>query len=167
VTGDWERAIAFVLKMEGGAEVENDPLDRGGQTKFGISKAAFPALDVKNLTLDQAKDIYRRAYWNEVHGDELPWPFSAAVFDAAVNQGPGIARRMLQVALRVEVDGNVGPKTVAAAHAAGEDVVRRFLVLRLVRYTQTCVDRPDQMHWAANWANRVLRLADLCFGRPS
>lgn len=164
---DWQKSIAFVLEMEGSAEVENDPLDRGGQTKFGISKSAYPNVDIANLTLDQAKDIYRRDYWAAVHGDELPWPFSIATFDCAVNQGSGIARRILQLALRIEVDGNIGPKTVSAAHAAGEEVVRRFLSLRLAHYTRICVDHPDQLHWATNWANRVLRLAELCFGRAT
>jgi lysozyme family protein len=56
----WETAIAFVLRMEGGTTVENDPHDPGGMTKFGISHKAFPDLDIANLTLEQAKEIYRR-----------------------------------------------------------------------------------------------------------
>ena len=58
---NFDRAFRFLIGEEGG--YVNDPADPGGETKFGISKRAYPQLDIKSLTLDQAKAIYRRDYW--------------------------------------------------------------------------------------------------------
>ena len=55
------KAFEKVLRHEGG--YVNDPLDLGGETKYGISKRSYPHLDIKNLTLDQAKQIYFRDFW--------------------------------------------------------------------------------------------------------
>jgi hypothetical protein len=59
----FERAVAFVLRHEGG--YVNDPRDPGGETKYGISKRAYPRLDIKGLTEADAKEIYRRDYWEK------------------------------------------------------------------------------------------------------
>ena len=56
------KAIAFTLQREGGHV--NDPDDPGGETNFGLSKRAYPYLDIAGLTLDQATHIYRRDYWD-------------------------------------------------------------------------------------------------------
>jgi len=60
MSDNFERCIAFVLRHEGG--YVNDPRDPGGETKYGISKRAYPGLDIKNLTEEQAKEIYRQDY---------------------------------------------------------------------------------------------------------
>ena len=78
-------------------------------TKYGISAAAFPTLDIANLTLDTAKAIYRANYWNKIAGDEMPGPIAEAVFDCAVNQGTEAAAEMLQEALGVDADGIIRP----------------------------------------------------------
>ena len=82
---EFERAIQFVLKWEGG--YTNDPNDPGGETKFGISKRSYPELDISKLTLKQAKEIYYQNYWLKAGCDELPFPFNIVVFDTAVNMG--------------------------------------------------------------------------------
>ena len=82
---DFEKALKFVLKWEGG--YSNDPNDPGGETKFGISKRSYPELDISKLTLKQAKEIYYQNYWLKTGCDELPYPFNIVVFDTAVNMG--------------------------------------------------------------------------------
>jgi lysozyme family protein len=57
----FDEAFDVLIGHEGG--YVNHPGDPGGETKFGISKRAYPALDIKALTLGQAKAIYRRDYW--------------------------------------------------------------------------------------------------------
>jgi lysozyme family protein len=57
----FERALAFTLRWEGG--LSQDPDDPGGTTKYGISARAHPEVDVRNLTLEDAKEIYRKEYW--------------------------------------------------------------------------------------------------------
>jgi len=90
---NWQIAIDFVIKMEG-EEYENDSKDTGGETKFGISKRAYPNLDIKNLTKEQAVEIYKKDYWETVDGDNIYSPMDICMFNCAVNCGVGIAKRL-------------------------------------------------------------------------
>ena len=82
---NFDRAFAIVVGIEGG--YVNDPKDPGGETKYGISKRQYPNIDIKNLSLQQARDIYQRDYWN-THGlDSLEYGKALLVFDTAVNGG--------------------------------------------------------------------------------
>lgn len=83
-------------------------------TCFGISAAAYPTLDIKGITLDAAKAIYKRDYWDRIAGDRLPPAVAFVVFDAAVNNGIGRAVRLLQASLDLRQDGVIGPATLAA-----------------------------------------------------
>jgi lysozyme family protein len=108
----FDQAFDKTVGHEGG--YVNDPRDPGGETKFGISKRAYPGLDIKSLTLADAKAIYKRDYWDRARCDDLPHGVAFDVFDAAVNSGPGQAIRWLQRAVGVADDGVVGPFTLAA-----------------------------------------------------
>ena len=124
---NFDQAFAKVIGHEGG--YTNDSRDRGnwttgaiGQgelkgTKYGVSAMAYPDLDIKNLTVDQAKEIYRRDYWNKLQLDQLPDAVRFDLFDAAINSGIGNAAKFLQRAAGVTADGAIGPKTIAAANA--------------------------------------------------
>ena len=89
----FESALEFTLRWEGG--YSNDPSDPGGETKYGISKRYHPNVDVKNLTIDEAQEIYRMEYWNPSGCDSLPEPLDLIVFDTAVNMGIKRARSFL------------------------------------------------------------------------
>lgn len=156
---DWERSIAFVLQHEG--DYSNDPKDPGGETKYGICKRSYPQLDIARLTIDEAKEIYRRDYWNAVQADELPWPLSLMAFDMGVNMGLTTARRMLQLALDVEVDGHIGEKTIAAAKRASDRRCLRYLAMRQARYARLMHENPTLFAFDINWSFRVLSLARL------
>jgi len=82
---NFEQSIVFVLRWEG--DYSNDPNDTGKETRWGISKRAYPDLDIKNLTISQAKEIYKRDYWDKAGCDDLPYPLDIVVFDTAVNMG--------------------------------------------------------------------------------
>lgn len=88
----FDAAFQVVVGIEGG--YVNDPLDPGGETKYGISKRAYPNLNIANLTLEDAKAIYRRDYWDRCACDTMPWERAICVFDCAVNEGPGVARSL-------------------------------------------------------------------------
>ncbi len=151
----FEQAVGFVLKdrIEGG--YANDARDPGGETNFGISKRAHPGVNIRELTRDGAIAIYKADYWDKVGCDDLPPRIAVALFDAAVNQGPGIAVKLLQKALGVTADGIVGPLTVAAAERADEgELVVQFLGWRLRRYAFTA----NASTYMRGWANRVLYL---------
>jgi lysozyme family protein len=132
---DFNKAFELVIGHEGG--YVNDPRDPGGETKYGICKREYPNEDIKNLTLDRARVLYRRDYWDKVSADKLPWHWAYPVFDCAVNQGPGTAVRLMQDALGVMVDGKIGPRTVAAAWKVDTRKLGRFFALRALRYAKT------------------------------
>lgn len=161
MNSDWAVAIEFVFKEEGGANGELVAGDKGGYTKFGISSAANPDINVPDLTREGAEDLYRKRYWQACRCDELPSPLAIAVMDAAVNQGVKGAGKCLQIALGLNVvDGIIGDVTVSAAHKAS-NVARRFLVQRMVRYARTMMKDPTQEVFAENWASRLMRCAEL------
>lgn len=111
-------AIEEVLKHEG--VYSNDVDDEGGETKYGISKVHYPKLDIKNLTLEKAKEIYKKDFWVNQHYDEIKdEKIVIKLFDLSVNIGIFWAHRLIQRALRacgekIEEDGALGVKTLAA-----------------------------------------------------
>ena len=118
---NFEIAFELVIKKEGG--YVNDPHDKGGETKYGISKKAYPNLDIKNLTLQQAKQIYYKDYWLKSKADKMPARLALIHFDTAVNTGVKNAGKLLQRALNKQgfnliVDGIVGNKTLDAVKKA-------------------------------------------------
>lgn len=122
------QASSIILRYEGG--FTNDPNDPGNWTggavgagwcrgtKWGVSAASFPTLDIRNLTEDDARTIYFQRYWVPISGERLPPPLALLVFDAAVNLGVPRAVRLLQSAVKTEQDGLLGPQTLGAVHAA-------------------------------------------------
>ena len=153
----FDQAYAFVFVVEGGFSKDpNDPGNwTGGKcgvgelrgTKFGISAAAYPNLDIENLTSDDAKAIYERDYWRACSCDQMPWPLALFVFDGAVNQGQHAAKITLQQALGVPVDGDIGEVTLAAARAADAEHVALFLAGRGIRYTHAQNFITDGQGW--------------------
>jgi len=111
----FDRAFRVVIGHEGG--YVSDPRDPGGETKFGISKRAYPAEDIPNLTLERAKELYYRDYWSRVRGDDLPYPVALCLFDYAVNSGVETAVRTAQKVLGLKTDGILGPITFSAIYA--------------------------------------------------
>ncbi|RMF77894.1 MAG: hypothetical protein D6744_10775, partial [Planctomycetota bacterium] len=143
-----------ILEHEGG--YVNDPDDPGGETKFGISRRAYPDVNIADLTESQAAEIYRRDYWDKVRGDELPDPVAHCVFDCAVNQGVSRAIKWMQEVAGTAADGIIGPQTLAAVRVVEPArFVSRYQVRRLRHYTSL-------RHWAhfgGGWSIRAVRVA--------
>jgi lysozyme family protein len=148
----FERAIANVLKNEGGL-VEN-PSDPGGLTNFGISQRAYPNLDIRNLTIGQATQIYRTDYWGKIRGDELWEPLAFVLLDFAANSGVSEATKALQRALKVPVDGVMGPQTTSAA-AGRSGIMTSVSVERIFFLTGL----PAWRTFGRGWATRVINTA--------
>lgn len=141
-------ALAHVLAFEGGWS--EDPFDPGGPTNKGITlavyaresgvavtEATFPRLTSELRAIPDAlvERIYRERYWTPSCAPDLPAPLALFHFDAAVNQGVGAAARMLQEALGVDMDGEIGPLTLAAARSTAPDaVLGRYADIRRRRY---------------------------------
>lgn len=146
----FERAVAFVLAHEGG--YSDDTHDSGGETKFGISKAAYPFVDIKNLTIEGAKTLYKADYWDKCSCGSFPQPISFVLFDCAVNQGPSKAVRLLQAVLKVPQDGKVGPQTIAAAQRADISyLTAMFVARRAYQYSL----HPEIIRYGQGWFNRL------------
>lgn len=129
----FDTAMNRLFAHEGG--YVNHPKDPGGETKYGISKRAYPSVNIRALTKDDAKAIYRRDYWKAVKGDELPPALAFQVFDAAVNHGTAWASRALQRVVGAEADGKIGPKTLQAVRSKPEaDVIDLFNGYRELYY---------------------------------
>ena len=147
---DFDKAFERVIGHEGG--YVNDPRDPGGETKFGISKRAYPYADIKNLTLNDAKAIYRKDYWNRCHIDDLPDSVRFDMFDTAVNSGVATAIKMMQRAVGVKPDGVWGPNTTAAVQRVSEyDLDKKFSGYRLMYLT----DLPVWPSFSKGWVRRV------------
>ena len=163
----FDQAFAIVVGEEGGLTA--NPADPGNWTtgacgrgecrgtKYGISAAAYPALDIGALTLEQARAIYRRDYWDRIAGDRLPPPLALLAFDAAVNSGVGRAARWLQAAAGAAEDGAIGPATLAAIEARagqGAALLAEFLAQRM----NFMAALPTWRSFGLGWSRRLCAL---------
>jgi len=87
------RVMQFFFKWEGG--YDDDPDDSGGETKFGIDKRSHPNLDIKNLTREQAIQIYWED-WLKYGCDQYPWPKGEVLFNTYENGGKGLVQKILK-----------------------------------------------------------------------
>lgn len=153
---DFNKAIEIILANEGG--YVNNPNDPGGETNFGICKKSYPNVDIKNLTKDGAKAIYKIVYWDKVNGDQInDQNLATAVFDFAVNAGTGTAIKQIQKTLNVTVDGVLGPKTMAALNASS-GLSKSFAKRRARYYIDIVKNKPTQIEFLASWINRTIDL---------
>ena len=157
------RAFDRLIQAEGG--YVNDPLDRGGETKFGISKKAYPELDIANLSLEDARAIYKRDYWDKLRLDELQHPeIAEKIFDMAVNMGCAAAVLILQRALNflgagLTADGVMGPMTLGSANQwcrkDDEALLKAVKGFQFMRYAEIVGKSPEQARFARGWLKRV------------
>ena len=146
----FDDAFTRLIGNEGG--YVNDPRDAGGETKFGISKRAYPDVNIASLTLDDAKAIYKRDYWDRAKADQYDGQIGFHLFDAAVNSGVDRAIRLLQAAAGTMPDGKVGPGTMAAIAALPAPVlVARMNAERL----EFMASLGSWDHFGRGWAHRI------------
>jgi lysozyme family protein len=136
---NFDEAFKNLIGHEGGylsPEAARRQGDPGGETKFGISKAAHPGEDIAGMTLERAKAIYLRDYWGPAGCDAVPDAIKFDLFDTAVNSGVKPAVRILQKACRETEDGVLGPRTLQALQSMHPAEIRlRFSAGR-------------RLHWA-------------------
>lgn len=134
--GNFGSAVNKVLSFEGGYVASDGKSN--APTNFGINQKANPDIDVKNLTKDQAVNVYKTRYWDAIGADKLPSQTAEIAFDAAVNQGVDYAKGLIQ-------------KT-------GGDPAK-MLQQRALDY-QTIVQKdPTQAKYLSSWMNRLTSLS--------
>ncbi|TPN44473.1 hypothetical protein FJ981_28160 [Mesorhizobium sp. B1-1-4] len=156
---NFARALALVLKSEGGWS--DNPKDPGGATMKGVTLANFRRYVQPNATKDdlrhindaQISTVYRRFYWDAVAGAELPDGVDYAVFDFAVNSGPGRAAKYLQAVAGVAQDGRIGPDTLAAVRDKPADVVVDTLCDNRMAFLKRL---PTWGEFGKGWTSRVV-----------
>jgi lysozyme family protein len=130
---NFKRSLSLVLAHEGGwADNSKDP---GGATMKGVTLTNFRKFvkpnatkdDLRKITDAQLATVYRRFYWDEIAGSQLPDGIDFAVFDYAVNSGPSRAAKALQKVVGVAQDGKIGPATLTAIKAMDEVTVIQAL----------------------------------------
>ncbi len=150
--GDFHRCIELILDEEGGWS--NHRQDPGGLTKYGISQRAYPNINIELLTLPQAKQLYHRDYWVPIRGDLLPPGLDLLALDSAINQGATTAILLLQKALGIKSDGQIGPVTLNHAIRAMPQGLEAFAAERALRYE---FNRNEEV-FGRGWYRRLLRM---------
>ncbi len=147
---NFDTSFEKLIGHEGG--YVNHPADPGGETNFGISKRSYPLEDIKGMTLERAREIYKRDFWNPAGCDAVPEPIKFDLFDMAVNSGCRQAIKTLQQAVGTNPDGLLGGKTLQAVQSMSPDrVLMRFNAARLLFMTGLA-------NWPAfsrGWARRI------------
>ena len=153
----FRKAIERIIRDEGG--YVNDSTDLGGETKYGISKRSFPDLDIKNLTVEEAINIYERLYWIPSKAEKLPKEIQEVYFELVVNAGQGNAVKILQRACnsklkpKLEVDGKIGAMTIGQAQKLSR---KRFIAYQTLYYADIVFRKPEQERFWFGWFNRAV-----------
>jgi len=151
-------AVEIILKHEGG--YVNDPNDPGGETKYGISKRAYPKTNIKKLTKNDAREIYKRDYWDKIKADKLPAEIRLAAFDFAVNSGVYRSISLMQKIVKVKRDGVLGPKTLREISLSNSaKLAERFLKERTYFYFRN----KNFSIYGKGWMKRLVDIAHKSF----
>lgn len=166
---DFDKAFAYLTPLEGG--YSDDPADRGGATRYGISLRFYRENvdkyageeDIQNLTRGEARDLYYLYFWEPLSLDQLDsQPVANRVFALAVHAGLRPAVRVLQRALnhsgwKLEKDGVLGPKTLNAANATADNPLVQDLRLETYEFYQEILSRRTQLErFRRGWARRAM-----------
>ena len=157
----WQEGFNFTIGHEGG--YVNKPEDPGGETKYGICKRDYPKEDIKNLTVDRAKEIYYKNYWLPSYCQELialNFSLTAIVlFDTAINCGCKTSKILLQKAIGVEADGMIGKQTVNGLKLYKDlDMCNRLLDRRKEYYDLIITKNKKLETFRKGWYNRINNL---------
>jgi lysozyme family protein len=137
----------------------NDPLDHGGETKFGIAKNDNPDLNIANLTWSQAEAVYYDRYWITGLCDNLNARVGVLHFDSCVNHGVSRAKKFLQRAVGVTEDGIIGKITLAALSAIDPiDLCNKICDIRAKYYQDIVANNPSQSHFLNGWLRRITEM---------
>jgi len=159
---NFEPALEAVLHHEGG--FVNHPRDPGGMTNLGVTKRVWEEwvghevdeATMRGLTPELVAPLYKARYWDKVRGDDLPAGVDYAVFDAAINSGPGRAAKWLQEVVGAAADGSIGPGTLRkVAEMPADMIVAKYQQTRL----EFLKELPTWDTFGRGWGRRVMDVA--------
>jgi len=156
---NFETAFDLLITHEGG--FSNHPDDPGGATMYGVTEVVARAEGytgpMRELTLDFAKSVYRKRYWDACRCDQMPDALRYPLFDAAVNSGPNQAIKWLQSAVGVKVDGALGPVTQQAVNMAAPQPTRQKMVGNRLRFMTNLSNWPS---FSKGWSRRIAAILE-------
>lgn len=162
---NFEKVLLQILKHEGGWS--DHPRDPGGATMKGVTLAVFRRFygeeqskdDLRAITSQQLDSIYRKDYWDRCWCDELPDGIDLAVFDTAVNSGSSRSIRFIQKAVGTEVDGAIGPNTLAEILSGEPAKLINDMLDERLKFLQSLGTWDT---FGKGWARRVKDLRQVC-----
>lgn len=151
---NFKKCVQIILKNEGG--YVNDPVDPGGETNYGIAKRWYPDLDIKNLTIEQAEEIYYKNYWQKMKLDLIEnINIALQIFDFGVNAGTSKAIKTAQQLAMVNQDGLNGINTSGAINNYMGDFVKDYKHARKVYYEYLADKNPTSKKFLNGWLKRI------------
>ena len=160
----FNRCIEIILKNEGGYQC--NPNDSGNWvggykigkligTKYGIAAKFFPSEDIKNLTIEQAKEIYYTSYWKRMNLEGINSHEAVLqIFDFGVNAGTRRSIKIAQQLAHVSQDGFIGNNTIKAINEYEGDFVKDFKHARHIYY-EYIADKGDNKVFLGGWLRRI------------
>ena len=153
-TVTWEDIWAHTLKFEGG--YANNPLDPGGETNYGISRSSYPNLNIRALTPEDAKAIFKIDYFDKVEGDillQINPGVAAHVADMAFNAGPTTAINLLYDSVGLPRKDEITDELLSRI-SKDESTIESYSKARLSYYS-SLYSAPT---FIKSWINRVSNL---------
>jgi lysozyme family protein len=167
---DFRKSIEFTLVHEGG--FQKLPKDSGNWTggaigvgelkgtKYGISAAQFPNLDIQNLTVDQAVEIYREGYWKSGYSQISSQLVADKLFDLGVlfgvHEAISIMQQTLENDFHVTVDGVFGNETLGAIEQCEETSLLKSYEANMTTHAFNIITKkPEKREFIQNWCGRI------------
>lgn len=177
-----DKIIADILAREGWPTYSNEPADRGGPTKGGITLRSWREFtgnpfatvdDLKALTDAQGEAFYRHRHIISPNFDRIDDPYLRdLVVDCGVHHGVSRASKWLQRVVGTRRDGIVGDKTLSAVQAADARVLMLGIISHRIRLFGRLIGRDPELkraskagfhlqaRWAGGWNNRAADFID-------
>jgi lysozyme family protein len=159
---NFEQAFDILMTHEGGFSYRPFSDDPGGATKYGVTEKVARANGyvgkMEDFTLDFAKQIYRKDYWDACQCDVMPDSIRYPLFDAAVNSGVAQSIKWLQSAVGVKSDGIMGSVTKQSVNMAAPQVLRQKMLGIRLRFMT------GLSNWSANakgWSRRIAAILEM------
>lgn len=167
---------AFELLMEDEGGFVNDEADPGGATKYGITQKTYEQyigrkveiIDMKNLTVEVAKEIYLKNYWNPLSCEYVnDAAIAICMFNTGVLHGLQTSAKTTQRVLSllgatIKIDGVIGGETTKHLNMIqAKTFLKLFHKLILERIETLVFNNPKLSKFKRGWENRTHRLLTL------
>ena len=159
---NFDTAFDLLISHEGGFSNRPFADDPGGRTMYGITERVAKENGyigrMQDLSLDFAKSIYRKQYWDACQCDNMPDALKYPLFDAAVNSGAGQSIKWLQSSVGVKVDGYIGPVTLQSVNESNHFIVRQQMIGKRLSFMTKLYN------WSSNsrgWSQRIASILEM------